>query len=561
MTIVGIDLGTTNSLIGIWKDGEPFLVPNAHGQVLTPSVVGVDHNGEILIGNVAKERLISHPKLTIANFKRWMGSKRKTLLGAETFLPEELSALVLRSLVRDAEHVLGESVIEAVISVPAYFNDTQRKATKTAGQLAGLNVERIVNEPTAAALAYGLRHQEEGSTLIFDLGGGTFDVTLLEQFENVIEVHSTAGDNYLGGEDFKQLLLDHLVQAHDVQGQDHNPQLSKAAEQLKIELTTKHQANYSFFAGAQEIKGTITRDEFEALSKPLISRIRSPLERAIRDADIALEDIDNVILAGGATRMPMIRHEVGSLLRKLPLAHLNPDEIVALGVVVQAGLKERNEDLRDIVLTDVCPFTLGIGALREEEGFKDEPVMVPIIERNATIPISRNESFAPTNVLQKEVNFCIYQGESLKLDNNIELGEMSVMVPRGFSKERAIDVRFTYDINGILEVIATTAHSGKVHRKIINTSGATLSEEEIMQRFKELEHLKMSPWEQEKNRVLLARSERLYEELTGEARKMLVAAMGEFKSKIENQTLRSSDEQRLQDEFAGFLDQLDRPIF
>lgn len=561
MTIIGIDLGTTNSLVGVWKDTEPFLIPNALGDVLTPSVVGLDDRGEILIGKGAKERLITHPNQTVSNFKRWMGSKRITTLGAKSFLPEELSSLVLRSLVRDAEQFLGESVSEAVISVPAYFNDIQRNATKAAGQLAGLKVERIINEPTAAALAYGRNHQEESSTLIFDLGGGTFDVTLLEQFEGVIEVHSTAGDNYLGGEDFRQLLIDHLVTAHNLQDQRLSPQLSKMAEQLKITLTTQHEAPYSFFIDRQEIKGTITRNEFEILAEPLILRIRTPLERAIRDAGIALEKIDNVILAGGATRMPVIRHEIGRLLRKLPLSHLNPDEIVARGVVVQAGLKERNKDLQDIVLTDVCPFTLGIGSLRPDEGYKDQMVMTPIIERNATIPISRNQFFTPTYSLQRKVSIRIFQGESLHLDNNIELGDMQIKVPIGFNKERAIDVRFTYDINAMLEVIVSTAEAGKTEKKIFDTAGLNLSKEEITQRFKELEYLKMAPWEQQKNRALLARSERLYEELTGDVREILLITMGEFKTRLEDQTLQSSDEKRLQDDFSEFLDQLDRPLF
>jgi len=561
MAIVGIDLGTTNSLIGIWKDGSPALIPNAHGDVLTPSVVGIDDKGEILVGKVAKERLISHPKETVANFKRWMGTSRITHLGDNKLLPEDLSALVLRSLVRDAERFLDEEIIEAVISVPAYFSDTQRKATKVAGQLAGLKVERIINEPTAAALAYSLDHQEESSTLIFDLGGGTFDVTLLEQYDGVIEVHSTAGDNYLGGEDFKDILINHLIQTNNLDQKNKDPQLSKATEEIKVSLTKKHETDYFFSVGGQEVKGTITRDEFESLVQPLILRIRTPLERAIRDSGIAIEDIDNVILAGGSTRMPIIRHEVGRLLRKLPLAHLNPDEIVALGASVQAGLKERNEDLKDVVLTDVCPFTLGISSLRIEGGYDDIPVMAPIIERNATIPISRNQGFSTIHRRQTELDINIYQGESLKLENNIKLGDMSVKVPRGLAKNKSIDVRFTYDINGILEVIVTSEKSGKSSKKIINTSGTSLTEAEIEQKFKELEHLKMPPWEQEKNRILIARSERLYEELTGESREFLVAAIGEFRTSINDQTLRPENEQRIRDKFNELIDNLDRPIF
>jgi len=560
MTIVGIDLGTTNSLIGVWLDGEPTLIPNALGNVLTPSVVGIDDGGELLVGEVAKERLISHPEQTISNFKRWMGTARRAKLGDKEYLPEELSALVLRSLVRDAERFLDEPVSEAVISVPAYFSDAQRKATKAAGQLAGLKVERIINEPTAAALAYGLNQKEDCTTLIFDLGGGTFDVTMLEQFDDVIEVHASSGDNYLGGEDFKQILINHLVETHKLEDNSKDPQLAKTAEQIKIALTTQHEVDYQCRVNGAEITGTLSREKFEELAEPLLVRIRQPLERVIRDSGLELDAIDHIVLAGGGTRIPAVRHTVGTLLQKLPLAHLNPDEIVGMGAAVQAGLKERNEDLKDVVLTDICPFTLGTEATNSEAGFGDKAIIVPIIERNATIPISRSHFFEPGHRLARKVTIGIFQGESLNPENNIKLGEMTIPLGAGL-KAKHFEVRFTYDINGILEVEAQMVGSDEKHQTVLNTSGTHMSDEEIAVRLKELADVKLAPWDQEKNRHLLARADRLYEERTGEVRELLTAAMGSFRQQLNSQSLRPNDAQQLRDEFKSFLDSIDQPVF
>ncbi len=559
MPIVGIDLGTTNSLIGIWVEGAPKLIPNAHSNFLTPSVVGIDDNGEILVGESAQERLITHPHMTVANFKRWMGTARKTTLGNKSFLPEELSSLVLRALVRDAEEYTGEKITEAVISVPAYFNDQQRKATRAAGQLAGLTVERIINEPTAAALAYGLEQNDDANILIFDLGGGTFDVSILEKFDDVMEVHASAGDNYLGGEDFKNRIRDHLVEQHQLGQIKDEQRLSKLAEQIKKELSIRHSFDYKAEISGQPVTGSFTREQFERLVEPLLMRIRQPLERAIRDTDFQVAEIDHIVLAGGSTRMPVIRNLVGTLFRQLPLSHLDPDHLIALGATIQATLKERNEDLKDVVLTDVCPYTLGVGALNTAHGFTEEAVMSPIIERNATIPISRSQIYSTVTPKQKALLFEVYQGESLNLANNIKLGSLEIKIPKPTKDERHAEVRFTYDINGTLEVTAQILGEDKILKQVFNASGVNLSQSEIEARFKELEELKMPPWKQGPNRAVLARAERIYEELSGDVRDHLVFQMGQFRQALDDQHLRNPE--RLRQEFSEYLDRLEVSVF
>src|SRR5262245_38165597 len=369
--IAGIDLGTTNSLVAVWRDGEARLVPNALGEFLTPSIVAVDDNGEILIGRPAAERMLTRPDLTTALFKRHMGTNKATRLGNRDFRPEELSSLVLRSLKRDVEMWTSETVDEVIISVPAYFNDTQRKATRIAGELAGLKVERLINEPTAAALAYGLSSQQpETQFLIFDLGGGTFDVTIVELFEGVIEVRATAGDNFLGGEDFVSVLIDRfLVWAASAEGPTRkdvqsDPRLyqiiRREAERAKRQLTSAQEVSMNV-----PWKDTVLRFPFtDALAEewfePVLQRIRQPVERALRDANIRPSQLSEVLLVGGATRMPLVRSLVARMFGRFPDTRINPDEAVALGAAIQAGLKARDAALREVVLTDVCPYTLGV---------------------------------------------------------------------------------------------------------------------------------------------------------------------------------------------------------
>ena len=346
MTTIGIDLGTTNSLVAYWTDNGPVIIPNVLGENLTPSVISIDENGEILVGQIAKERLITHPHATVSTFKRFMGTEKMFQLGKYSFSPEELSSFVIRALKADAEAFLGQQVSEAVISVPAYFNDTQRKATKRSAEIAGLKVERLISEPTAAAISYGL-HQKEVETkfLVFDLGGGTFDVSILELFEGIMEVKSIAGDNFLGGEDFTQLLASHFVESQglDIQLLDDKARsaINKQAELCKRALGQGNTGKMSFTQGDKIYEISLDRADFERLSNPLLLRLRQPIERALRDAALSSEDLDTIILIGGATRMPVIKSVVGKMFGRLPFLHINPDEAVALGAAIQVALKEK----------------------------------------------------------------------------------------------------------------------------------------------------------------------------------------------------------------------------
>lgn len=544
MTVIGIDLGTTNSLVAVWENGKARIIPNVLNKNLTPSVISVDENNQILVGEVAKERLITHPEFTIANFKRFMGSSKKFNIGKYTFTPEELSSFLLKRLKEDAESYLGEEVVEAVISVPAYFNDAQRKATKRAGELAGLKVERLISEPTAAAVAYGL-HQEQDETqfLVFDLGGGTFDISILELFEGVMEVKSIAGDNFLGGEDFNKILVEYFIETNNLDLNKLNKKqvsaLFKQAELCKKSLSDNPKAVMSLRMNEETFEVELDRNKFEKLSQDLILRLRHPVERALRDANIHPNEIEAVILIGGSTRMPLVRNVVSKMFNKLPFSNINPDEAVALGASIQAALKERNSDLKELILTDVCPYTLGVEISNLIAGEKYEAgYFLPIIERNSPVPISKVEELVTIHDNQSKIAFKIYQGESRKVENNIKLGELEVAVPKDRAGNQRVALRYTYDINGLLEVEANILSTGKIETLILQNSSELMSEKEIKKRMLELQDIKIHPRDRTENRLLLARGERLYEEALGEEREYIAKILGEFERVLETQDTR-----------------------
>ncbi|WP_349291675.1 molecular chaperone HscC [Achromobacter sp. Marseille-Q0513] len=448
--IIGIDLGTTNSLAAIWQDGASRLVPNALGTYLTPSCVSLDQDGSLLVGQAARERLQTHPDRSAALFKRHMGSDKPFRLGDRDFRAEELSSLVLRALKADAEALLGAPVLEAVISVPAYFSDSQRQATRIAGELAGLKVERLINEPTAAALAYGLhQQQEETQFLVFDLGGGTFDVSVLELFEGVMEVRATAGDNFLGGEDFVAEIVKQFLQRAEVPAQARDDprfmqQLLAQAEIAKIKLSQQAESRLRVAWRDTEYALDLTQDRLADWSEPLLARLRAPVERALRDARIRSADIATVVLAGGATRMPLVRQLVTRMFGRFPNIEMNPDEVVAAGAAVMAGLKMKDQALDEVVMTDVCPYTLGVEVTRTlPSGQRVDGHFSPIIERNSVVPISREETYSPVDDNQPEVELNIYQGESRLVRDNILLGTLKMPLSRRPRAESSFQVRFT----------------------------------------------------------------------------------------------------------------------
>lgn len=525
--IVGIDLGTTNSLIAYFTEEGPKIIPNRLGKNLTPSVVSVDEEGNVYVGETARERMSLHPDSVAQTFKRSMGTEREYVLSGRHFKPEELSSFVLRSLKEDAEHFLGEEVTEAVISVPAYFDDKRRKATKRAGELAGLKVERMISEPTAAAVAYGLYDKNQDTRfLVFDLGGGTFDVSVLELYHNILEVRAVAGDNYLGGEDFTGVMAKLFLQKAKLQvsvlSEKEQVRLYRQAEKAKCEISDNTEVTMSFLRGEETLEQTITYKEYEEACEELLMKIREPVKKSLADAGLKLSDIDEVLLIGGATRLSIVRDFLIRLFRKFPDTKLNPDETVALGAAVQAAMKERREEVKEVILTDVCSFTLGTEVVVEyEEGRFEDGRFCPIIERNTVIPASHTERLYTVRDNQGAVRVRVLQGESRFARNNLYLGELEIEVPKGPKGKESVDVTYTYDINSLLEVEVKVVSTGVSRKMIIKGQENQMTDEEIEKRMEELAYLKIQPRDQEENRLVLIRAERLYEESLGDRRKKL----------------------------------------
>jgi molecular chaperone HscC len=560
--IVGIDLGTTNSAIGVFRDGGSVLIPNAHGDLLTPSAVGLDEQGHVLVGLPARERAGSAPTQTAQAFKRWMGTDKRITLGRREFRAEELSALVLQSLKGDAEAFLGEPVSEAVITVPAYFNEAQRRATRAAGELAGFKVERLLNEPTAAGLSYGLQERpEQTSFLVFDLGGGTFDVSILEYFEGVVEVRASAGDTRLGGEDFVDAIGALLARKAGFADDDtraawlQRRHWWRAAEQAKRDLGSEETVHVDVEVDGKPRPLALTRAEFEEASAELLQRLRRPIERTLRDARIDMLGLDEVVLVGGASRMPMIRQLVTRLFQRLPLRTIDPDLAIAQGAAVQAGLKARDAALREVVLTDVMPYSLGIVATERlgERLVRDR--FTPIIERNTPVPVSRVQSFFTITDQQRVIVADVRQGESPVGSENLALGTVSIDVPPRPAGQVQVDVRFTYDANGLLDVDLTERETGVVRNLLIKSAGSQMSETDVQAALAKLAALKRHPREEEENRYLVERAKRLYADRLGEQREMLQHWLMQFEAVLDRQDAHAIRHARKQ--FREAMDSID----
>lgn len=546
--IIGIDLGTTNSLVAVFEADGPKLVPNALGEVMTPSAVGYGDDGAMLVGRPARDRLLTHPDLTTARFKRYMGTNHEVKLGKKSFRPEELSALVLGSLRADAEAHLGQKVEEAVISVPAYFNDIQRKATITAAEFAGLKVNRLVNEPTAAALAYGLQDKEAESTfLVVDLGGGTFDVSILEMFSGVMEVRASAGDAFLGGEDFTDALATELgrqlgIQPKDV-SREEGARLRALANRLKHQLSEKVEASGAYVIKGEARPVSITREKFDEITDELLKRMRMPIQRAISDASLRADDLHRIITVGGATRMQAVRGLITRLFKRFPEHSIDPDHVVALGAAVQAGLAARHAALDDVVMTDVCPFTLGyevsvpLGPNQWEAGH-----FSPLIERNTVVPASRANEISPLEQHQREINLMIYQGESPFVRDNVRIGQLRVPLPADLKADKTVEVRYTYDTSGILEVEATPVATKKTLRLVIEGTPGTMTRAEIDKRLKELAALKIHPRDEQENAAIIARLRAAYENSLGDQRQHIGHILAQFEA-----VLHTHDKRQIQD--------------
>lgn len=538
---IGIDLGTTNSLVSYYGENGPQIIPNRLGEHLTPSVVGIDEDGIVYVGKTAKEQMASRPDLTAAVFKRSMGTEKEFQLGTKKFKAEELSSFVLRALKEDAESYLGDSVEEAVISVPAYFNDLQRKATKRAGEMAGLKVERIINEPTAAAIAYGLHNRADHTKfLVFDLGGGTFDISVLERYGSIMEVRAVAGDNYIGGEDFTKVLYQMMLNHHELDEADltekERKYLYRQAEACKLAFSDHESVVMKCVKGEETLEKTVTLDEYEKACQLLLAKIRKPIERSLKDANLKLSDINEIVLVGGATKLPIIRNFAGRIFGRIPSIDINPDEAIAIGAAIQCAMKERNEAVREVVLTEVCPFTLGTSVVMQRMGdLMEAGHFLPIIERNTVIPVSRTDTLYTAGDMQRKITVEILQGESRFAKNNLLLGEITVPVPPKRAGEESIDVTYTYDVNSILEVQVKVNSTGVTKKVIIQKEDSMMTQEEAERRMEELAELKIHPRDQEENKLLLLRGERLYEEATGDLRQEIDLLLADFEAVLKKQ--------------------------
>ena len=559
--IIGIDLGTTNSLAACFTQNGPQIIPNRLGKPLTPSAVSVDEEGTVYVGESALERRMLYPDTVAAAFKRSMGSDREFRLGKQKFKAEELSSFVLRALKEDAEAYLGEPVTEAVISVPAYFDDKRRKATKRAGELAGLKVERIISEPTAAAVAYGLYEKQKNTRfLVFDLGGGTFDVSILELYGTILEVRAVAGDNYLGGEDFTETLEKLFLKKCSLTGNDlsgkERSRLYREAERCKRLFNDASSVEMEIHRDGEEgaaQTAQITRQEYAQACEPLLEKIRQPVKRSLSDARLKLSDIDVIVLVGGATRMQIVREFIIRLFRKFPDTNINPDEAVALGAAVQAAMKERKSEVKEVILTDVCPFTLGTDVVVSlGNGAQEAGHFCPIIERNTVIPASRTERFYTARDGQERISIKVLQGESRFAENNLYLGELELEVPKGPAGKESVDVTYTYDINSILEVEVTVVSTGETKKAIIKGEESELTDEQIAARMEELSYLKIQPRDREENKLVLLQAERAYEERLGEERRKMDWQILRFE-----EALKDGDRDRIRTEREALKEQLD----
>ena len=553
MAKIGIDLGTTNSLAVVYKDGQTVRIKNSLDSYITPSAVSIDEDGKILVGEAAKDRLISHPDVSASEFKRSMGQRQDVVLNGVKYTPEELSSLILKKIKADSEAFLGEEVEEAIISVPAYFDDNSRRATRVAADLSGLKVERLINEPSAAALAYLDKNgYEDGTYMVIDFGGGTLAVSVVDVFENIIEILAVAGNNKLGGKDFNEAIARDFCKKNELDYDTLSPAqkavIYRASERAKIALTDMPMVMMEVPLETKKYVLTLTNKELISISKPIFEGIREPVRKAIHDSRKKLESLDRIILVGGSCKMPTVREFIRQITGITPDTSIDPDIAIAEGAGIYAAMK--NKDLKDVILTDICPFTLGI-AVNNDILNDGSQMMSSIIPRNTTLPSSITKPYSAASDNQTKILLRVYQGESINPDKNLFLGDLDITCPPTRFGAKICDVKMTYDINGILIVDVFTA-DGLAKTKAFRSNSSVLTEDEVEQMRQKMEEAMLVSPEDEKYRALIARAERVYEESFEDQRFALQRAIMVFRGSLERR-----DPIKVQQSYKALSDLLD----
>ena len=555
MAVIGIDLGTTNSLASVYTESGVKVIPNSLGNKLTPSVVGLDDEGKVIVGEVAKERLITHPERTAAEFKRTMATDKTYKLGEESFSSQQLSSILLRKIVADAKAHLNEEIDEVVISVPAYFDDKMRTATKQAAEMAGIKCERLINEPSAAALAYLYKHGwKDGTYMVVDFGGGTLDVSIIDSFDSVMEIIAVAGNNHLGGKDINEAIYNHFCLVNNLLDSNLTPEeraiIYRMSETTKIALSTNPLAVMSVCLNDQEYSLTLDNNSLIKIAHESFEKLFEPIKKALKDSRLKPNELEAIVLVGGSCKMPTVASYIEKITGVKPCSDLDPDTAISLGAGVYSGIKTKNQQLKDVVMTDICPFSLGVDC----RDMNDDLVMSFIIDRNSMLPCSQIKSYYAIHQNQTEVEFRIYQGESIIPENNIYLGSMSITCPPTNTNEFIATCRMTYDINGIL-VIDVTNKEGVTVSKTLVGNNVKLSEKEIATIKAKLDKLRFSDEVDEESQLLVSRAERVIEETLSYERDFLMNALTIFKLTMNKGN--TVEKRKAKEDFKKLLDSLE----
>ncbi|MEE5990798.1 MAG: Hsp70 family protein [Lachnospiraceae bacterium] len=555
MAIIGIDLGTTNSLASVYTENGVMVIPNSLGNRLTPSVVGLDDDGNVIVGEVAKERLITHPERTAAEFKRTMGTDRTYHLGEEAFSSQQLSSILLRKIVADAKAYLNEDIDEVVISVPAYFDDKMRTATKQAAEMAGIKCERLINEPSAAALAYLYKHGwKDGTYMVVDFGGGTLDVSIIDSFDSVMEIIAVAGNNHLGGKDINEAIYKHFCLVNNLQESSLTSEekaiIYRMSETTKIALSTNPIAVMSVCLNDKEYSLSLDNNALIKIAHESFERLFEPIKKVLKDSRLKPTDLEAIVLVGGSCKMPTVASYIEKITGVKPCSDIDPDTAISVGAGVYSGIKRKNQQLKDVVMTDICPFSLGVDC----HDVNDDIVMSFIIDRNSMLPCSQIKSYYAIHDNQTEVNFRIYQGESIIPENNIYLGSLSIACPPTNRNAFIATCRMTYDINGILVIDVTNKDNVTVSKTLVGNN-VKLTEKEIETIKARLDNLRFSDDVDEESQLLISRAERVIEETISYERDFLMNALGVFKLTMNKGN--TVEKRNAKEGFKNLLDQLE----